>query len=122
LLGLYLNQTASAVDLAPDPSQPPTTLSEITWQRFVAQLADGPVAMTYLRVENNGDSSLYLTSPILVVSETPASQTSNRRALTGREERALKAAAIMLRERFGRDHPLRDRRMRERLRYPTRRR
>jgi hypothetical protein len=107
LLGLFLDDTPGAIDLAPDTQPAPVTLDGLSWQRLSVQCTDGPVAVTYLRVVNSAEHPLYLTSPILVPvdeqRDLSSTHSGRRRALRTAETKALRAAAEHKRRQLGGD-------------------
>ncbi|MBW2455731.1 MAG: hypothetical protein JRI68_14535 [Deltaproteobacteria bacterium] len=105
LIGLFMDGTPSAVDLALDSDPAPVTLDGRRWHRLSAQLADGPVGFCYLRVSNRGDHPLYLTAPVLVAVDAQrdliSAHQGKRRPLRPAEARALQAATEHKRRQLG---------------------
>ncbi len=105
LIGLYMDGSPSSVDLLPDESPAPVTLDGMSWQRLSAQLTDGPVGFTYLRVTNQAQEPLYLTSPSLTAVDAQrnlrSSHQGTRRPLREAEASALRAATERKRRQLG---------------------
>jgi hypothetical protein len=104
LLALFVNGDARA-DLEMEDLQTAVTLDGIEWVRWSVMIEDGPVGWANLRVHNNSQEPLYLTSPQLI--RAPALRLwgmfrpySRLRPLTSEERAVVKAYWRSYQDRF----------------------
>lgn len=105
LYGLFLGG-GSAVDLEPDSNLAPVVMDGVTWVRYSAYLADGPLSWAYLWITNQDIVPLFITAPVLVRVTAQTRRTRPRipavhRPLLPLERASWRDWQRRLRDRFG---------------------